>query len=388
MNPLLQLLAHGQSYWLDNLTRQMLRNGELARRIHDEGLRGQTSNPAIFGKAIGKSQDYDEQIERLIDERRPTPEIYEALAIQDIQAACDLYRPVYDESKGLDGYVSLEVSPHLAHDMQGSLEEARRLHRMVQRPNVMIKIPGTPEAVPAIEEALFEGIPINVTLLFSIESYEAVAWAYIRALERRLEQGKSINALSSVASFFLSRIDVEVDKRLKALGPVDGIQPQDLLGKMAVANAKLAYQRFREILDDPRWQVLERQGAKVQRMLWASTSTKNPDYRDVMYVEPLIGPDTVNTMPDETIAAFADHGVVRDTVMEGMEEARQTMQALEKLGISFREVTELLMTEGMQKFVEPFDQILDIIEKKRSLLGGEGQTRAGEAASKGAQPAK
>ena len=388
MNPLLQLLAHGQSYWLDNLTRQMLRNGDLARRIHDEGLRGQTSNPAIFGKAIGKSQDYDEQIEKLIDERRPTPEIYEALVIQDIQAACDLFRPVYDESKGLDGYVSLEVSPHLAHDMQGSLEEARRLFQMVQRPNVMIKIPGTPAAVPAIEEALFEGIPINVTLLFSIESYESVAWAYIRALERRLEQGKSIDTLSSVASFFLSRIDVEVDKRLKALGPVDAIQPQDLMGKVAVANARLAYQRFRAILDDPRWQALERQGAKVQRMLWASTSTKNPDYRDVMYVEPLIGPDTVNTMPDETIAAFADHGVVRDTVMEGMEEARQTMQALEKLGISFREVTELLMTEGMQKFVEPFDQILDIIEKKRSLLGSEGQTRAGEAASKGAQPAK
>lgn len=388
MNPLLQLLAHGQSYWLDNLTRQMIQNGELARRIRDQGLRGQTSNPAIFGKAIGKSQDYDEQIEKLIDERRPTTEIYEALVIQDIQAACDLFRPVFDESSGLDGYVSLEVSPHLAHDTQGSLEEARRLFQMVQRPNVMIKIPGTPEGVPAIEEALYEGIPINVTLLFSIESYEAVAWAYIRALERRLAQGKPINTLSSVASFFLSRIDVEVDKRLKVASPVEGIQPQALLGKGAVANAKLAYKRFREILEDPRWQALSRHGAKVQRMLWASTSTKNPNYQDVMYVEPLIGPDTVNTMPDETIAAFADHGVVRNTVMEGMDEARQTMQSLEKIGIDFREITEQLLTEGMQKFVEPFDQLLETIDRKRAAIAGEDNSRSVGAGAGGAQPVK
>lgn len=378
MNPLLQLLEHGQSYWLDNLTRGKIRSGELRRRVTEEGLRGVTSNPTIFNKAISQSHDYDEQIQQLIDEGRSSDEIYEALVIRDIQDACDVLRPVYDESGGLDGYISLEVSPHHAHDTLSSVAEARHLHSAVNRPNLLIKIPGSPEGVPAIEELLFEGINVNVTLLFAIDSYEAVAWAYIRALERRVEMGLPVHNIASVASFFLSRIDVLVDQllkeRMQSGAATPGMRPEELLGKAAVANAKLAYQRFRAILQGERWQALAARGARVQRMLWASTSTKTPGYSDVMYVEPLIGPDTVNTMPDETIAAFADHGVVRDTVAEGVDEAERVMEELARLGIDFRQVTDQLLSEGVQKFVEPYDALIKSIDDKRRDLHGAGRT--------------
>lgn len=373
MNPLVQLLEHGQSYWLDNLTRHMLHDGELQRRVNDEGLRGMTSNPAIFSKAISNSKDYDEQIERLVEEGRATEQIYEALVISDIQAACDILRPVYDASDGLDGYVSLEVSPHLAHDTQGSIEDGRRLHTDVDRPNLLIKIPGTPEGVPAIEELLFEGVCVNVTLLFSIESYEAVAWAYVRALERRVELNLPIRYVSSVASFFLSRIDSLVDKHLdKRLrtGTGGSVDPKALLGKAAIANAKLAYAKFQEILASERWQALAGKGAQPQRMLWASTSTKNPEYRDVRYIEPLIGPYTINTLPEETIAAFADHGVVQDTVDKGGAEARKVMDDLARLGIEFAAVTEQLLDEGVQKFIEPYDELLATIENRSEPMSG------------------
>ncbi len=381
MNPLLELLEHGQSYWLDNLTRGKLRSGELARRVEEEGLRGVTSNPSIFHKAITEGEEYDDEIEALVREGLSVGEIYERLAVSDIREACDVLRPVYDDSGGADGFVSLEVSPYLAHDTEGSLEEARRLFRAVDRPNVFIKIPGAPAGVPAIEEALFEGINVNITLLFSIGSYEAVAEAYLRALERRREAGLPVDAVASVASFFLSRIDVLVDRLLGhrastggAAGKgasADGGLPQELFGRAALANAKLAYLRFLEILGSERWRALQADGAKVQRMLWASTSTKDPLYGDVRYVEPLIGPHTVNTLPDETIEAFADHGRVAETVEANAEEARRTMDALAGAGIDFDLVTAQLLDEGIQKFIDPFDRLMEALASRRArILGG------------------
>lgn len=369
MNPLLQLYEHGQSYWLDNLSRDKIRSGELRRRVASEGLRGVTSNPTIFHKAISNSEAYDEQMARLIEQQRSTEDIYESLVITDIQNACDILRPVYDESEGDDGYVSLEVTPHAADDTQQSIEDARRLHHLVARPNLFIKIPGSPAGVPAIEQLLYEGINVNITLLFAIDHYEAVAWAYIRALERRAAEGQPVDNVASVASFFLSRIDTLVDARLYDLagaGVPDGVrQPWELMGKAGVANAKLAYQRFKSILATERWQALAARGARVQRMLWASTSTKNRSYRDVMYVEPLIGPHTINTMPDETVAAFADHGVVDDTVEKNVQLAREHLEALAALGIDFRQVTDQLLREGVQKFIEPYDALFAAIDEKR-----------------------
>lgn len=375
MKPLLRLLEHGQSYWLDNLTRGKIADGELERRVSEEGLRGITSNPAIFQKAISQGQEYDSDIERLAREGLSTSEIYERVVVDDIRAACDVLRPVYDDSDRADGFVSLEVSPYLAHDTEGSLEEARHLFRLVDRPNVMIKIPGTPAGVPAIEEALYEGINVNITLLFSIQSYEAVAGAYLRALERRAEAGRRVDDVASVASFFLSRIDVLVDRLLGhriVPGRVSGPnRPEALLGRLAVANAKLAYRSFREMLGSERWNALEARGARPQRLLWASTSTKDPLYEDVRYVEPLIGPHTVNTMPDETIHAFAHHGRVADTVEEGLEEARETMDSLAALGIDFDRVTAQLQDEGVQKFIAPFDTLMGTLaDRRRAVLGG------------------
>jgi len=370
MKPLLKLIEHGQSYWIDNLTRGMIQSGELKRRVTEEGLRGVTSNPAIFNKAISKSKDYNDQIEKGGAARRSVREIYEEIVTTDVRNACDVLRPVYDQTNGIDGYVSLEVSPHLGHDTEGSIREARQLHKTVDRPNLFIKIPGTPAGVPAIEELLFEGINVNITLLFSIESYEAVAQAYLRALERRAAAGRPVRDIASVASFFLSRIDTLVDQLLShrirsGTSSASEPDPQRLLGKAAVANAKLAYQSFKKILQSKRWKTLEKKGARPQRMLWASTSTKNPDYRDVMYVEPLIGPHTVNTMPEETSAAFVDHGTVKDTVEEGIDEATRIMKDLEKLGIDFRLVTEQLLNEGIQKFIEPYDALIKMISAKR-----------------------
>ena len=377
MNPLLELLDHGQSYWLDNLTRRMIRNGELERRVREEGLRGVTSNPAIFSKAISGGGEYDEQIGKLAREGRDVEEIYEAVVVSDIREACDVLRPVWEESEGADGFVSLEVSPHLAHDTGGSIREARSLFQAVDRPNCLIKIPGTPEGVPAIEELLFEGVNVNVTLLFSIEAHEAVARAYLRALERRAESGRSVDGVASVASFFLSRIDVLTDRilghRIRP-GAFDepGIRAETLMGRAALANAKLAYRRFTELFSGDRWDALARQGARPQRMLWASTSTKDPLYSDVRYVEPLVGPHTVNTLPERTIAAFADHGRVADTVEVGVDDAVETLEALAEAGIDFDHVTDQLLHEGVQKFIDPYDRLMAVLaRRRRELLGTE-----------------
>jgi transaldolase len=370
-NSLLKLQEAGQSYWLDNLTRGMIRSGALRKRVTDEGLRGITSNPAIFNKAILKSRDYDEQIDELTRKGLPVQEIYERVAICDIQEACDLLCPVYEESAGVDGFVSLEVSPYLAHDTQGTIEEARRLFKQVNRPNVFIKIPGTLAGLPAIEQALFEGINVNITLLFSVERYEAVALACIRAMERRAGEGRPLERVASVASFFLSRIDVLVDQllshRMGSSGNNPGPRPEELLGKTGVANAKLAYQSFKHIFGDERWKSLEKKGARLQRPLWASTSTKNPGYPDVMYVEPLIGPHTVNTMPEETIEAFKDHGVVKpDSVEENLDDARRIFGDLEKIGIDFQSVTWQLENEGVQKFIDPYAELLKTLASRAS----------------------
>lgn len=366
MSSLLKLAKLGQSYWIDNLTRHMIISGELQRRIEEQDLRGITSNPSIFNKAITSSDDYDAQIQDLLSEGRSPAEIYEVLVTADVQNACNILRPVYDRLAGQDGFVSLEVSPHLAHDTEGSIKEARRLWEEVNRPNLFIKIPGTVEGVPAIEELLFEGININITLLFSIESYEAVAYAYLNALERRLKAGRSVDKIASVASFFLSRIDVLVDQLLSHRIPpgqrsATTPYPENLLGKAAVANAKLAYQHFKQIIHSGRWKALETEGACVQRMLWASTSTKNPAYRDVMYVEPLIGPHTINTMPEKTITAFADHGIAAETVEENVGESRKILLDLERLEIDFKAATIQLENEGIQKFIDPYDALLESV---------------------------
>ncbi|HEV8716068.1 MAG TPA: transaldolase [Candidatus Binatia bacterium] len=376
MNPLLRLTACGQSYWLDNLTRGMIKTGALRKRVAEEGLRGITSNPSTFHKAIAKSSDYDAQIHQLLTEKRPLPDVYERLVVSDIQDACDILRPVYDASDGVDGFMSLEVSPHLAHDTEGTMAEARHLFTKVGRPNVFIKIPGTAAGVPAIEQMLYEGININITLLFSVPRYETVAEAYLKALERRVAAAKPVQNVASVASFFLSRIDVLVDQllshRIRPESRRDGSpRPEQLLGKGATANAKLAYQSFKKIFSGNRWQALERKGARVQRPLWASTGTKNPEYRDVRYVEPLIGPHTVSTMPEDTIAAFADHGVVRENSVEAdLEEARQIFQALDTVGVNFDCVVWQLENEGVQKFIEPFDELMRALQGKcQQFLG-------------------
>jgi transaldolase len=349
MNRIAELLDHGQSCWMDDLTRKMIVDGELARRIGD-GVRGITTNPAILEKATAESDAYESDIAKDKQRGLSPVEIYEELIVTDVRRACDLMRPVYDASNGEDGFVSLEVSPYLARDTEGSNAEARKYWKRVDRPNLFIKIPGTAEGVPAIEQMLFEGVNINITLLFSIESYEAVAEAYLRALERRVDAGLPIDRIASVASFFLSRIDVLVDEKLG--------DRSDLKGKAAVANAKLAYQSFKRLLEGDRGRRLAAKGARPQRMLWASTSTKNPDYDDLMYVEPLIGPMTINTMPRQTITAFLDHGEVGDTVENGVEDARKVMADVEGAGISFAKVTAQLENEGIQKFIEPYDTLI------------------------------
>ncbi|WP_159522569.1 transaldolase [Sunxiuqinia indica] len=365
-----KLLEYGQSYWLDNLSREIITNGELENRIKNEGLRGITSNPSIFNKAISSGHLYDDQIKALAGKGKKPDEIYEALAIQDIQKACDLLRPVFDASNGEDGFVSLEVSPYLARETEKTKAEARRLYKSVDRPNCMIKIPGTPEGIPAIEEMLYEGININITLLFSIESYEAVAEAYLKALERRAEEGKPIDKIASVASFFLSRIDVLTDKILS-----DDIIPnshgdkkilaENLLGETAISSAKIAYQSFLNAFSGDRWEKLASKGARVQRPLWASTSNKTEGYSDTRYVEPLIGPFTVNTMPAETIEAFKHHGkVLPNTVNEDVKKALSVFSDLEKIELNLDAITDQLVKEGIEKFTDPFDSLLKSIEKE------------------------
>jgi transaldolase len=361
------LHAQGQSVWLDYIRRGILENGELAGMIREHDLRGVTSNPSIFEEAIGKSDDYDDALELLAAEGAEPREAFESQAVEDIQNACDLFRPVYDAAQGHDGFVSLEVSPLLAADTERTVAEARRLYGLVARPNLMIKVPGTDEGVPAVEQLLFEGLDINITLLFSIAAYEKVMEAYLRALERRAEAGQPLDQVASVASFFVSRVDVAVDALLQAridAGGADAERARALLGKAAVANAKMAYARFREVFSGERWERLAARGARVQRPLWASTSTKNPAYRDVIYVEELIGPDTVNTMPLATIQAFADHGEARRTVDADVEQARADLAALKELGIDLDEVTEKLQVEGVEKFAKAFNQMIAAVDDR------------------------
>jgi transaldolase len=358
-----ELTRLGQSIWLDYIRRGLLDDGGLERMITELAVRGVTSNPAIFEQAIVASRDYDVALERLAAEGATVAEAYEALVIEDIQRAADIFREIYDSSAGADGYVSLEVSPELAYDAQGSLEEARRLWAAVNRPNLMIKIPGTAECGPAIEELLREGINVNVTLLFSRESYDRVIDAYLRAMERRVAEGKPLERIASVASFFVSRVDAAVDELLQrklgeASEDVDRARVASLLGKAAIANAKLAYELFRERFTSERFAALAALGAQVQRPLWASTSTKNPAYRDVIYVEELIGHDTVNTVPLQTLEAFADHGVARSTLEQNVEQAKADLAALAGEGIDLDRITAQLQADGVEKFVIPFRRML------------------------------
>jgi transaldolase len=372
-NSLLQLESCGQSYWLDNLTRGMIRSGELRRRVLDEGLRGITSNPSTFHAAITGSADYDDQIRTLTAKGKKGRELLEALMVEDVQQACDVLKPVYESTQHLDGYVSLEVSPHCAHDAYRSMDQARRLHGMVNRPNVMIKIPGTSAGVPAIEELLFEGLNINITLLFSIQNYQAVTEAYLRALERRLGNEQPLGGIASVASFFVSRVDTLIDQllehRIDRSDPAAPTMATQLLGRAAVANAKVAYKYFKQIFAGERWDKLAQQGARVQRVLWASTGRKNPAYSDVAYIEPLVGRDTVNTMPESTINAFADHGrVVADAVEKDVEDALEVLRELENVGIDYRCTTVQLENEGIQKFIDAYDACVKALDQKRERL--------------------
>jgi len=350
-NRLVALTRFGQSVWIDFISRDALASGELARLVKD-GVLGLTSNPAIFEKAIATGKAYDAEIARLAADGCSVPEIYEALALADIRAAADLLRPVYDRTGGLDGYVSLEVSPRLARDTAGTIAEARRLWTAVGRPNLLIKIPGTPEGVPAIREAISSGINVNVTLLFALGAYEAAAWAYIEGFEQRAAQGQDVSQLASVASFFVSRVDTAVDKLLA--GKPGGAE---LRGKAAVANARLAYARFQQIFTGPRWGALARRGARVQRPLWASTSTKDPSYPDTIYVDELIGPHTVNTMPPQTLEAFRDHGKLAETVTQDVAGAQAALAALAAAGVDMDAVVTDLLTAGVKAFADAFDRL-------------------------------
>jgi transaldolase len=358
-----QLSELGQSVWIDSLSREWLRTGELARMIEEDAVVGVTSNPTIFQKAMSEGGWYDDQLREVPAEEDDLKEIFLRLAIDDIREACDLLRSVWDRTEGLDGYVSLEVDPHLAHDTEGTIDEAQRFHETVDRPNLYVKIPATKAGLPAIEEMIARGKSINVTLIFSLQRYAEVAEAYIRGLERLVEAGGDPSQVVSVASFFVSRVDTEADKRLDAIEGHDHLK-----GRLAVANAKLAYERYKEIFRGPRWEALAAKGATPQRCLWASTSTKNPAYRDVMYIEELIGPETVNTMPKETIEAFQDHGEVRLTLEEGLDEAQQLFEELARAGVDYDDVTRVLEEEGVQKFADSFDELLEGIAAKRSEL--------------------
>ena len=360
-------LAHlGQSIWLDFIRRSFITSGKMQELIN-LGVRGVTSNPAIFEKAIAHSDDYDDQLQELVVAGRSVEEVYEALAMQDIASAADLFRPVYDESGGADGFVSLEVSPKLAHNTLATLAEARRLYSALGRPNVMIKVPATPAGIPAIEQLISEGININITLMFSMAHYEAVAEAYIKGLERLAASGGDVSRVGSVASFFVSRVDSKLDPRLQAAGA------PELVGAIAIANTKLVYQRFKAIFSGARWQRLADMGARVQRPLWASTSTKNPDFPDTLYVDTLIGPHTVNTLPPETLDAFLDHGVVAVTVEDDLDEARRQIERLAELGIDLHRVGEELQQEGVDKFVQPFESLLQTIGRKCADIRAEWQ---------------
>lgn len=360
-----ELSALGQSVWIDYLSRDLVKSGALARGIDEDAVTGVTSNPTIFQKALSSGSSYDTQMRELLGGEDDAVEVFFQLAGNDIVAACDVLAPVHEATGGRDGYVSLEVDPTLAYDTEATVAEAIRLHQLVDRPNLFVKIPATKPGLPAIEDMIAKGKSINVTLIFSLQRYGEVAEAYVRGLERLVAAGGDPSKVASVASFFVSRVDTEADRRLDAIAG----KALELRGKLAVANAKLAYRAYKEIFSGERWAFLEGKGATPQRCLWASTSTKNPDYSDVLYVEELIGPMTVNTMPAETLVAFKDHGRVADTLERGVEEAEQLFAEIEQVGVGYDDVTETLEREGVEKFADSFAELLDGIRaKSRELL--------------------
>jgi len=381
-NPLRELERYGQSIWYDSLRRGIVVSGELARFIEEDGLQGLTTNPAIYEKAIAGTHDYDEGLEALLPRRDLDAQgVYEQLAMDDIRAAADLVRPVYERTQRRDGYVSLEVSPVAARDGRATLAEARRLWQALDRENVMIKVPGTPEALPAVRRLLAEGVNVNITLLFSRDVYRKVAEAHLAALDERSSRGEDLSRVASVASFFVSRIDGMVDRRLDELAA--SAAPEEsrrraraLRGRVAIANAKLAYQDWRSLVATPAWERLRSRGAMPQRLLWASTSTKDPQYRDVMYVEELIGPQTVATVPPATFDAFRDHGRVAPTLEAGVDDARAAIAELAALGISLDDVTDRLLEDGVRLFAEPFAKLLATIEARRGAWADAGGAHA------------
>jgi transaldolase len=358
-----QVSELGQSVWIDFLSRKLVHGGELARMMEEDAVVGVTSNPTIFQKAISEGDAYDEQLREVLAEEDDPKEVFLKLAIRDVQAACDLLRPVWDGGAGQDGYVSIEVDPNLAYDTEGTIAEAQRLHELVDRPNCFVKIPATEPGLPAIEEMIARGRSINVTLIFSLQRYAEVVEAFQRGLERLVASGGDPGPVASVASFFVSRVDTEADKRLDELGASD-----ELKGKLAIANAKLAYQRYQELHSGERWEALAAKGARTQRCLWASTSTKNPAYRDVMYVEELIGPQTVDTMPEETIRAFQDHGEVALTLERDIDEARRVFERIAEAGVDYDDVVAVLEKEGVDKFSDSFKELLEGVRAKRGEL--------------------
>jgi len=373
-NPLKGLLAYGQSPWMDYVRRDLLTSGQLKKYIDNDGLRGMTSNPSIFEKAITGSNLYNDVLNSPEAKQLNANGLFEKIAIRDIQDACDIFRPVYDGSKRRDGYVSLEVSPFLGFDTKATIDEARRLWKAVNRPNVMIKIPGTPEGLPAIRQCLEEGLNINITLLFAQSAYEHVAEAFVAALEARAAKGQDISHIASVASFFVSRIDTLVDNTIdeKLKTTSDAAQKallESIRGKVAIANARLTYKKYQELFGGPRWKALAAKGAQTQRLLWASTSTKNPHYRDVVYVEELIGADTVDTIPPATFDAFREHGKLRPSLTENVEGAARTMSDLAKAGISMKDVTDKLLADGVKLFADAFRTLLDAVGKSAGVRG-------------------
>ncbi len=375
-NHLVEIKQFGQSIWMDNLTRDMIQSGELKGLVENGGICGITTNPAIFEKAMMGNAIYDADIEAGVRAGKPIQKIYESLVFDDIRKACDIFKPIYDATDGLDGYVSIEVPPTIAHDTEATINEARRYYQEIGKENVMIKIPGTKAGLPAVEQVISEGINVNVTLLFSVDSYIETAWAYIRGLEKRAAQGEDISKISSVASFFLSRIDSNIDKKIddKLKKGVDRIEKEVELkavkGKIAIANAKIAYQEYKKIVQSDRWKALSAKNANVQRLLWASTSTKDPSYSDVMYVDELVGPNTVNTLPPNTIEACADHCDPANRVETGVEEAYHLIESLKDpdIDINLDQVMEELLVEAIDKFVQPFQSLMSSLEEKINRL--------------------